>query len=86
MFMTADYLLYKPNIIFLTVCSGVAYLLMTGTPSVARLRVSTIDYFLDSTYILDHINFVLMMLYDNFIYFFYVILSVAVLVWYRGNI
>ncbi|KAL4144145.1 hypothetical protein QTP88_006371 [Uroleucon formosanum] len=41
MFMTADYLLYKPNIIFLTVCSGVAYLLMTGTPSVARLRLSS---------------------------------------------
>lgn len=52
MFMTADYLLYKPNIIFLTVCSGVAYLLMIDAPSVQRLRVSTVDYFIDnSTYI-----------------------------------
>ncbi|CAI6346973.1 unnamed protein product [Macrosiphum euphorbiae] len=41
MFMTADYLMYKPNIIFLTVCSCVAYFLMTGSPSVTQLRLSS---------------------------------------------
>ncbi|XP_060835087.1 thiamine transporter 1-like [Rhopalosiphum padi] len=40
MFMTADYFLYKPNIIFLTVCPCVSYFLMTGAPSVTQLRVS----------------------------------------------
>ncbi|XP_026812981.1 folate transporter 1-like isoform X2 [Rhopalosiphum maidis] len=40
MFMTADYFLYKPNIIFLTVCPCVSYFLMIGAPSVTQLRVS----------------------------------------------
>ncbi|XP_025193678.1 thiamine transporter 2-like, partial [Melanaphis sacchari] len=40
MFITADYFLYKPNIIFLTVCPCVFYFLMTCKPSVTQLRVS----------------------------------------------
>ncbi|CAH1720416.1 unnamed protein product [Aphis gossypii] len=40
MFMTADYFLYKPNIIFLTVCPCISYFLMTGSPSLTQLRVS----------------------------------------------
>ncbi|XP_022169842.1 thiamine transporter 1-like [Myzus persicae] len=40
MFMTADYLLYKPNIIFLTICPCVAYFLMIGSPSLTQLRLS----------------------------------------------
>ncbi|XP_025208659.1 thiamine transporter 1-like [Melanaphis sacchari] len=40
MITTADYFLYKPNIIFLTICPCVFYFLMTCKPSVTQLRVS----------------------------------------------
>lgn len=37
----SDYLLYKPIIVALPLCSSITYILMTGSPSLTRLRVST---------------------------------------------
>jgi len=80
MFMTADYLLYKPNIIFLTVCSCVSYFLMTGAPSVTQLRVST-NYDWVSEHNLFCFNDAM-----SFCYVLMFIRSAAVRYWHWGNI
>lgn len=44
MLIISDYLLYKTVVIFLTLCSCITYILMTGSPSLTKLKVSMVFY------------------------------------------
>ncbi|XP_060835008.1 thiamine transporter 1-like isoform X1 [Rhopalosiphum padi] len=44
MLIISDYLLYKTVVIFLTLCSCIAYVLMAGSPSLTELKVSMVFY------------------------------------------
>ncbi|KAL4144143.1 hypothetical protein QTP88_006369 [Uroleucon formosanum] len=44
MLIISDYLLYKTVVIFLTFCSCITYILMTGLPSLTQLKVSMFFY------------------------------------------
>lgn len=48
MSVTADYLLYKPNLIFLTIWSCFSYSILIGFPSLMMIRVSNTGWIFDT--------------------------------------